>query len=271
VLTLVSQEAAENAREEAAQHEAETTKTKKQLAKAEKQVERLKARLEEEKAKKSGSQKVPIFSLHSNNTMVNFCQIRSPASESEASPNDEMVDTNSASSGEPSSLSKERSTQNPKTGARPKPRPAYKGINIAATVTEMDDVEVIEHSTTTSTKAEASAKRKGKRRAEESENEVEVIGMKSKGKTGDSTSSYSHGKGGRAVSAEVSKPASARPGQRLKENRDKDGDKDGEGDDVPKKKKRKINLFPTSQAPTLPWDQFSQVSGSQPGCFSADL
>jgi hypothetical protein len=270
----VSQEAAENAREEAAQYEAETTKTKKQLAKAEKQAERLKARLEEEKAKKSGSQKVPIFSLHSNNIMVNFCQIRLPASESEASPDDEMVHTNSASPGEPSSLSKERSTQNPKTGARPKPRPAYKGINNATTV---DDVEVVEHSTTTSTKAEASAKGKGKRRTEESENEVEVIGMKSKGQTGDSTSSYSHGKGGRAVSAEVSKshraskPASARPGQRLKENRDKDGDKDGEGDDVPKKKKRKINLFPTSQTPTLPWDQFSQVSGSQPKCFSADL
>jgi hypothetical protein len=65
--------------------------------------------------------------------------------------------------------------------------------------------------------------------------------------------------------AEVAKPKRTKPASRAESKASAPtGDDDAADDLVPKKKKRKINIFPTSQPTSFPWGELPQVSDWAP-------
>jgi hypothetical protein len=148
-------------------------------------------------------------------------------------------------------VSKAASVNKP-ASKRPQPKPAYKGAKSKATssekveVEEENDVEVMEPAK--KTRKGPSEKSKGKRKAEleEVESDVEVIERKGKRKV----QNTDDGDTGTVKKQKVMKTGDENGGR----------SNGGANNSVePPKKKRKINLFPASQTPTMPWGQFAQV------------
>jgi hypothetical protein len=152
-------------------------------------------------------------------------------------------------------VSKAASVNKP-ASKRPQPKPAYKGAKSKATsserveVEEESDVEVMEPAK--KTRKGPSEKSKGKRKAEpeEVESDVEeVIDRKGKRKV----QNNDDGDTGTVKKQKVMKTGDENGGR-------SNGGVNNSVD--PPKKKRKINLFPASQTPTMPWGQFAQVTPS---------
>lgn len=188
------------------------------------------------------------------------------ASESEISDQGETIKTKLSAPVKP--LSKAQSVNKPAStsGGRPQPKPAFKGSKTKATSSENAGMETGRiRKTAKGMNAEESdvellepsEKSKGKRKAEEVESDVEVVEKKGKRKAVNDGDTVRKRKGSKVDidQAEGKKRSSKPSGSRIE-----DGDENNGND--PPKKKRKINLFPPSQTPTMPWGQFAQVSSS---------
>lgn len=133
---------------------------------------------------------------------------------------------------------------------KPKPRPKKAPPKKPSANNEVDsDVQEVP----------APAKRKGKRKAADDEQDANGIsdedrGKPAKGKVTTSAKSKSAGK-----AKAPSRQASSKKGEDIEEKDDEVEPEAG----VPKKKKRKINLFAGSQATTFDWD-LNQVCTSRP-------
>jgi hypothetical protein len=189
----------------------------------------------------------------------------------------------SASETEAATLSedevKEEIINSPAGQSRPKPRPAYKGRKDASSDTEDKVTKTagpsggnIRGGRNDSKVEDAgkSEKAKGKRKARD-ESDIDVdqpVEKKSRQKAVAEVEVHSAkprsrgaGRSGNEI-PEVAKPKRAKPASRAEPKapaHTEDEDIAVDDDSAPKKKKRKINIFPAAQPTSFPWGQLTQV------------
>lgn len=142
----------------------------------------------------------------------------------------------------------------PASKPRPKPRPAYKGRREAVP----DNVK----------EGEISEKAKGKRKTRD-DSDTDVVDQPTEKKSrrravveeGAPTKPSSRGAGKSANEVVEAKPKRAKPASRIGPKTAPVEDDDNAVDDesAPKKRKRKINIFPAAQPTSFPWSQLPQV------------
>jgi hypothetical protein len=216
-----------------------------------------------------------FISCHLHISNITFIQVPAPRDEEPSE-----AETLSEDEVEKEIAKSPLSPPQPARKSRPKPKPAYKGQKDAPTEDKQagpskanrgaqnNDSEVEE--------IEMSEKAKGKRKARE-ESDVEVVDSqppekkgRRKGKAafeGEVVSAKPRSRGaGRAGSeaAEAAKHKRTKPASRADSKvpaTAPEGDDSNmvEDDAAPKKKKRKINIFPTSQPTSFPWGELPQV------------
>ncbi|KAF7986397.1 hypothetical protein HWV62_31111 [Athelia sp. TMB] len=229
-------------KELAEQNALEAGEAQKQLLKAERQIEKLKALLESERNKPSKVAK--IVSAQTEDQDKSETEVEEP----------EVPDPPpAAKSTRPKSKSVRKVAPSDDESAVTKKTAPFRPTKESG----RDDAEVQE--------ASKSEKAKGKRKAREQsyseEDEPQALKGRRKADTGGiSTQAKPRSRGaGRSASAaiEPSKVKRAKPAS--KQVAVAEETEDADDDAVPKKKKRKINIFPPSQPTSFPWGQLPQV------------